>query len=194
MLRKLFSRYLPTAESLRQNRSLRWLGPLLHRPWLWHFNRRTVAMGVGIGVFFGFLIPVLQIAFAAILAIALRANLPVAAAATLVSNPFTYAPIGVAAYKVGSALLGERPNDVDAKVVEQGVKDATTPTAVTDAVERSWWQRFAGVGKPLMLGLSVFAVVGGVSAYFATLLVWRLAVVLRMRRRRKRARASLGKL
>jgi uncharacterized protein (DUF2062 family) len=185
MSRKLFSRYLPTAESLRQNRSLRWLGPLLHRPWLWHFNRRAVAMGVGIGVFFGFLIPVLQIAFAAILAIALRANLPVAAAATLVSNPFTYAPIGVAAYKVGSALLGERPNEVDAMVVEQGAQEP-----VTEVVEPRWWQRFAGVGKPLMLGLSVFAVVGGVSAYFATLLAWRLAVVLRMRRRRKRARAE----
>lgn len=185
MPRKPFSRYLPTAESLRGNRSLRWLGPLLHRPWLWHFNRRTVAMGVGIGVFFGFLIPVLQIAFAAVLAIALRANLPVAAVATLVSNPFTYAPIGVAAYKVGSALLGERPNEVDEKVVEQGVQDAAT--AVTEVVEPSWWQRFAGVGKPLMLGLAIFAVVGGVSAYFATLLVWRVAVVLRLRRRRARA-------
>jgi uncharacterized protein len=65
--------------------------------------------------------------------------------------------------------------------------EATAPTAVTEVVERSWWQRFAGVGKPLMLGLSVFAVVGGTSAYFATLLVWRLAVVLRMRRRRRRS-------
>lgn len=185
MSRKFLGRLVPSRETLRAHRSLRWLGPLLDRPWLWHMNRRTVAAGVGIGVFFGFLIPVLQIAAAAVVAIALRANLPVAAAATLVSNPFTYAPIGVAAYKVGSALLGERPNEVDAMVVEQGAQEP-----VTEVVEPSWWQRFAGVGKPLMLGLSVFAVVGGVSAYFATLLIWRLAVVLRMRRRRKRARAE----
>lgn len=101
-------------------------------------NRRTVALGVGIGVFFSFLIPILQIGAAAVLAVALRANLPVAAAATLISNSFTYAPIGVAAYKVGSALLGERPNPVDAQAIEDGAH-----VAVTEVVEPSWWQRFA---------------------------------------------------
>ena len=34
--------------------------PLLRRPWLWHFDRRNVALGAFIGVSFGFLIPVLQ--------------------------------------------------------------------------------------------------------------------------------------
>jgi len=104
------------------------------------------------------------IAAAAAFAVALRANLPVAAAATLISNPFTYAPIGVAAYKVGSALLGERPHPVDTQVIEHGAN-----AIVTEVTEPSWWQRFAGVGKPLMLGLAVFAVLGGVSAYFLTL-------------------------
>ncbi len=92
-MRRSFQRWLPTEDKLKSSRSLRWLGPLLNRPWLWHFNRKSVAAGVGIGVFFGFLIPVLQIAFSAIVAIVLRANLPVAAISTLVSNPFTYAPI-----------------------------------------------------------------------------------------------------
>jgi uncharacterized protein len=181
MSRKFFSRFIPTDESLRRRPGLRWLGPLLHRPWLWHMNRRTVSVGMGIGVFFGFLIPVLQIGAAAVFAVALRANLPVAAAATLVSNPFTYAPIAVAAYKVGSALLGERPHPVDAQVIEEGAK-----AIVTEVTEPSWWQRFAGVGKPLMLGLAVFAVIGGTSAYFLTLLAWRMALVIRVRRRRRR--------
>jgi hypothetical protein len=148
-------------------------------------NRRTVAIGMGIGVFFGFLIPILQIGAAAVFAVALRANLPVAAAATLISNPFTYAPIMVAAYKVGSALLGERPNPVDAQVIEEGAN-----VAVTEVVEPSWWQRFAGVGKPLMLGLAVFAVIGGASAYFLTLLAWRMALAVRVRRRRRRRLAT----
>jgi uncharacterized protein len=181
MSRKFFSRFIPTDESLRRHPSLRWLGPLLHRPWLWHMNRRTVAVGMGIGVFFGFLVPVLQIGAAAAFAVALRANLPVAVAATLVSNPLTYAPIGVAAYKVGSALLGQRPHPVDAQVIEQGAN-----AALTEVIEPSWWQRFAGVGKPLMLGLAVFAVIGGFSAYFLTLLAWRVALAARVRRRRRR--------
>jgi uncharacterized protein (DUF2062 family) len=185
MLRKYFNRLLPTPEALRANRSLRWLGPLLHRPWLWQFNRRTVAAGVGIGVFFGFLIPVLQIAFAAGFAVVLRANLPVAAASTLVSNPFTYAPIGVAAYQVGSALLG--PSGTAASAPAASVEDLVGGASVTEGIEPGWWKRFADVGKQVMLGLAVFAVVGGIGAYFATLLVWRLAVVLRRRRRVARA-------
>ena len=45
-MRRSFQRWLPTEDKLKSSRSLRWLGPLLHRPWLWHFNRRTVAAGV----------------------------------------------------------------------------------------------------------------------------------------------------
>ena len=185
MLRKYFNRLLPTPEALRANRSLRWLGPLLHRPWLWQFNRRTVAAGVGIGVFFGFLIPVLQIAFAAGFAIVLRANLPVAAASTLVSNPFTYAPIGVAAYQVGSTLLGTP--ETAAAIPAAAVEDVVGGARVAEVIEPGWWKRVADVGKQVMLGLAVFAVVGGIGAYFATLLVWRFAVVLRRRRRLERA-------
>lgn len=183
MSRKRLGRFLPTPEALRANRTLRWLGPLLHRPWLWHWNRRTVAAGVGIGVFFGFLIPVLQIAFAAGFAILLRANLPVAAASTLVSNPFTYAPIAVAAYQVGAWLLGEPVKDVPSVAIEEGVKEIS----ITEVIAPGWWERVAGIGKPVMVGLAVFAVIGGVSAYFATLLLWRIAVVMRRRRRRTRA-------
>jgi uncharacterized protein len=182
MPRKFFGRLLPTPETLRSQKSLRWLGPLLHRPWLWHFNRRTVAAGAGIGVFFGFLVPILQIALAAVFAILLRANLPVAALSTLVSNPFTYAPIGVAAYRVGAAVLGEPASQLDEAVIQEEVEHAK----VTEVVEPRWWERFAGVGKQIMVGLAIFAVLGGLGAYFATHLAWRIAVFLRQRRRRAR--------
>jgi uncharacterized protein len=66
----------------------------LHRrfadPALWTLNRRSVSRGVSLGIFFGILTPVAQILFASIAAIALRANLPIAAVSTLVSNPFTF--------------------------------------------------------------------------------------------------------
>ncbi len=183
MRRRFFRRFLPSAEKLRSTRSLRWLGPLLDRPWLWQLNRHSVAAGVGIGVFFGFLIPVLQIAGAALFALLLRANLPVAAVSTLVSNPFTYAPIFVAAYRVGSALLAEPTDEAQAAAIEASAAEA-------DVLAQSWWERFAGFGKALMLGLATFAVIGGLAAYAATLLLWRIAVLLKMRRRRARARAA----
>src|SRR5690606_40649660 len=110
-IRQRIQRWLPSEEKLRANRSLRWMGPLLRRPWLCHLSRRRVAAGAAIGVFFGFLLPVMQIGAAAGVSILLRANLPVAAAATLVSNPLTYVPIAIAAYQTGAWILGE-PVDV----------------------------------------------------------------------------------
>lgn len=176
-MRKL-RRWLPTREALRRNPALRWLGPLLDRPWLWRLSRRGVAAGAAIGVFFGFLIPVLQIAFAALFAVAFRANLPVAAVATLVSNPLTYAPIFVAAYRVGAALLGEPAYEAEAQDAGRAA----------EMLGPGWWQRFAGIARPLMLGLSVFAVAGSASAYALALLAWRVAVLIRARRRRAHLR------
>lgn len=153
------------------------MGPLLRRPWLWHLSRRRVAMGAGIGVFFGFLIPVLQILGAAVLAVLLRANLPVAAVSTLVSNPFTYAPIFVLAYKAGVALLGD---PVEPSVVVGLAEAIDTP----DADGSSWIDRAKGIGKPLFVGLAVFAVIGGFTAWGAVHLLWTLGVWLKLRRRR----------
>jgi hypothetical protein len=182
-MRRYFRRLLPSREVLRKNRSLRWLGPLLDRPWLWQLNRRGVAAGAGIGVFFGLLIPILQIVLAAMFALLLRANLPVAALSTLVSNPVTYAPIVVGAYRVGAALLGEPADEAKAAAVEVEAQEVST----LETFAPDWWRRFTDIGKPLVLGLAVFAVVGGASAYVATLLLWRLAVLIRRRRRRARS-------
>jgi uncharacterized protein len=158
---------------------------LLQRPWLWHLTRRRVAAGAAIGVFFGLLIPVLQIVAAAAAALLLRANLPVAAAATLVSNPLTYVPIWVAAYHTGSALLG------DAADAEQAHARATALAEQLDAGDadtRGWAQRVLGIGKPLMLGLTLFASVGAAIAWAVVHLVWIAAVALRRRRRREMKR------
>lgn len=182
MVRKTLQRWLPSEDDLRQRRSLRWLGPLLRRPWLWHLNRRSVAMGAAIGVFFGFLIPVLQIGAAAVLAVALRANLPVAAVSTLVSNPLTYAPIFLLAYKTGSSLIGEGVDEAKAAALAAGTIEG----------DDSWLERASDIGKPLFVGLAVFAVVGGVVTWAAVNLLWTVAVMLRRRRGARRAQAPPG--
>lgn len=189
MIRRQLQRWLPSADKLHGSRSLRWLGPLLRRHWLWHPTRRRVAAGAAVGVFFGFLVPVMQIAAAALAAVVLRANLPVAAAATLVSNPLTYVPIWVAAYRTGTALTGEPANEAAARAQAQAMADAATdPLQVSEAAAvRNWRQRMADIGKPLMLGLLVFAVAGAALTWLGVHLVWAAAVALRRRRRRRRA-------
>jgi uncharacterized protein len=185
-MREWIRRRLPTEESIRGHPALRWLGPLLRRPWLWHLNRRRVALGAGIGVFFGFMVPVLQIAGAAVFALLLRANLPVAALATLVSNPVTYAPIFVLAYKTGAAVLGEpvQPGAAEALAEEAQAGDAVALGA-DGAATTGWIERVQAIGKPLFVGLALFAVVGGVSAWALVHVAWTVGVRAKRRRRRR---------
>ena len=96
---------MPTRDEARRQRALRWLGPLLEREWLWRMNRRAVASGVALGVFVGLIVPVAQMPVAAAGALLMRANLPAAALATLVSNPLTVAPIYWLAHRTGAAIL-----------------------------------------------------------------------------------------
>jgi hypothetical protein len=125
-------------------------------------------------VFFGFMIPVAQILFSALFALLLRANLPVAAVATLVSNPLTYGPIWVLAYRTGAALLGEAP---DAASVAQVEREAAAPSADP----QTWGERLRAIGKPLALGLAVFAVTGGIVTWVLVNLLWLLVARLRPR-------------
>jgi len=188
-MRRSFQRWLPTEDKLKSSRSLRWLGPLLNHPWLWHFNRKSVAAGVGIGVFFGFLIPVLQIAFSAIVAIVVRANLPVAAISTLVSNPFTYAPIFYLAYRTGHLVLGQPLSPSELNTLESGATQLAEAAGTGMATGFAWADLLA-IGKPLFVGLAIFAVIGGVAGYFGTLLTWRAVTALKAKRRRHRRQTS----
>jgi uncharacterized protein (DUF2062 family) len=133
-----------------------------------------VALGAALGVFFGFLVPVAQILFAAVFALLLRANLPVAAVATLVSNPFTYGPIFVLAYRAGSAILGEAPDAArEAAMAREAGQPRSDP--------QTWIERFRAIGKPLALGLAVFAVAGGGLTWIVVTLAWILIARLRPR-------------
>jgi uncharacterized protein (DUF2062 family) len=125
-------------------------------------------------VFFGFLVPVAQILFSALFALLLRANLPVAVVATLVSNPFTYGPIFVLAYRTGTALLGEMPDPSQEAAVQ---KEAQAP--LDDP--QTWGERFGAIGKPLALGLLVFAITGAVATWIVVNLLWLLVARLRPR-------------
>lgn len=173
---------MPSRESLERNRWLRWLGPALGHPRLWHLSRRGVALGVALGVFFGLLIPIAQIPFSVGLAVALRANVPAAAASTLITNPVTFGPVYYAAWHLGSFLLGEKAP----ASTEEALATPAMP-ATPAAEDASWWRRamdsILGVGKPLLLGLAILASLVGLLAYF--LISWAWAVKVWWTRRRR---------
>lgn len=189
-MKKQLKAWLPTPQSIKDNRWLRWMGPALHHPRLWHFSRKGIAMGLALGIFFGLLVPVAQMPLAAGAAIVLRANLPMAVASTLVTNPVTFGPVYFGAYYLGEAILGHNP-----------VSDEQAGAAIDKALKQpppdaSWRQRFkrsvrylTTVGKPLVLGLAILAVACGLLVYFLFSAVWTLRVRWnRSRRLRSRER------
>ena len=182
MLERLRSR-IPSREQITGNRWLRWLVPFLGHLRLWHWSRRSVAIGVAVGVFFGLLVPIAQIPLSVAASIVLRANIPVAAASTLVTNPVTFAPIYYAAYKLGLWVTGER--GTLETYAEQPPDLDFVPDANLDP-EIGFWQRIANLGLPLFVGLAITATVAGFISYALISLVWYWHVMRKRRRKRDR--------
>lgn len=100
------ARNAPNREELAESRFIKPFGARVLRSELWRFTRRSVPRGVGIGLLIGIflMIPGLQIIGAALMSVPFRANIPVAAAMTFLSNPATTPFILVASMYVGNAL------------------------------------------------------------------------------------------
>ena len=180
MFGKALKKYLPAPDKVSQHKMLRWMGPTLTSPSLWQANRRSIALGLSIGVFMGLIIPLAQIPLAAVLAIFLRANLPVAVASTLVTNPFTFAPLYFLAYKLGDFILNAgKPAMTEAMIDSQVAQ-------LTDGGALGLFERIGDIGAPLFTGLFILASVTSVLVYFAATLLWSLGVLLRHRKRRQR--------
>jgi hypothetical protein len=192
-MKSKFKKWLPDPDTVRTNRWLRWMGPVLNHPRLWHFSRKGIAMGLALGIFFGLLIPVAQIPFAATMAVVLRANLPMAVASTLVTNPVTFGPVYYGAYRLGKTILGQ-----ESLPGEEALKELNKAHKATSASDKSWPERmklwlkqFGKIGKPLVVGLSIVATASGLLVYFLASGAWALRTRWARRQRvQKRAKAA----
>jgi uncharacterized protein len=175
--RKYFRKYLPTHETIQSNKYLAKLGRFLHHPNLWHLNRHSVSGGVAVGMLCGLIPGPLQMLGAALVAIPLRFNLPVALLTTLYTNPFTIVPLYLVAYWIGSLMVG-------------GSGEIADPPAFS-------WTDIAGsfralvdwslaLGKPLLVGLVTLAASLSALGWIAVQVAWRSWVVVQWRRRKRR--------
>lgn len=188
MPRKYFRRFLPSHESIRQNRYVAWFGPRLQHHNLWHLHRRSVAGGVAAGLFAG-LIPgsnPVQFTAGAVLAILFRVNLPIAMLVTLYSNPFTIVPLYFTAFKLGQFVL-LRSGGGGLPPLALGLEGKGLTEWLPAAVD---W--LASVGKPLVIGLPLLAILLAVTGYFLVDWAWRLHVRWEWQRRCRRRAARRG--
>lgn len=169
-------RNMPTREQMERNRFVRPFAHRVLRSELWRFTRRSVPRGVALGLLVGIIVPFAQILFAAFLSVSVRANVPLAALATFVTNPFTTPLLWVVAYWVGGWLLR-----VDA---------ATVVAPVNTAIEETDLQHFlewlTGATMVTAFGLVVIAVIAAAISYLVSGMIWRMVVGRRWRRRARR--------
>jgi uncharacterized protein len=204
-------RLMPTPETIAGNRWLRWLGPSVLHPRLWHLSRRGVAMGAAVGVFFAFITPIAQIPLSAGLSVLLRANVPAAVVATLVNTPPTFGPVYYAAWKVGSWVLqepvdGSGPPEIlvgaggraPASDAEPAASAGEASSAAGDKAEAQpasppagWVQRttetLRSIGKPLLVGTLIFSVTFSLLAWLLCNGIWHWRVRSKRRRRLREA-------
>jgi uncharacterized protein len=172
-LRDRLREYFAAHPALTNNTAVAWLGHRLHDAELWHFGRRAVANGLSAGMFIAFLPLPGQMLLAILAAFVLRVNLPLAVAATWLTNPFTFPAIAWFAYIVGAWCTGQT---------------GEPPTISLDTGLGGLLDLLGHVGKPFLIGSLVCAVSAAVIANLLVRGGWRLYLWQRMRVRVARGR------
>lgn len=164
---------LPTRESLAAHA---WLKPVAHHvldPGLWRPRHEAVARGVAIGIFWAFAIPFAQFVVAVAHCVWWRANIPVAAGVTLVTNPLTIGFWLWLAHRLGGWLLDSPPR--------------AFPSGGADVA--AW---LASLGAPTLLGMGIFSLGGATAGYLVTKLARRAHIAFKRLRRRRRKTSRNG--
>jgi hypothetical protein len=163
-----FGRWLaknaPKREDLAESRWIKPFGGRVMRSDLWRFTRRSVPRGVGVGLLVGIflMIPGLQIVGAALMSVPFRANIPIAAAMTFLSNPATTPFILLASLEVGSTL-GFRTDMASFYALR-----------ASGAGVGEWFAwLFSDAAPALVSGLFIIAAGAGVVGYCLSIFVWR---------------------
>ncbi len=173
-MRRHLKKFLPDAETIRNNPWLRPFQSSLLHPRLWHLNRHSAAGAIAAGLFCGLIPGPLQMLGAAVCALIFRVNLPLALFVTLYSNPFTIVPLYLVAYQLGRQLLGD-----DTGFVAPPAFSTDSLAGWGDAMQ-TW---MATVTAPLAVGLVALASGLAVCGYLATQIAWRVYLVRAWRRR-----------
>lgn len=171
----------PTREEMAQNK---YLAPIAHRflsPELWRFTRRSVPRGVALGLFAAFIIPLGQIFLSAFLALPLRANVPLAALITFVTNPFTLPFWLVIANRIGDFALRI---------------DAAAPAIATAKANSGAWAFMTDlyqVAGATVVGYLVLSLIAPLIGWVVSGWVWRAVVSRRRAKRLKIMEARLDR-
>lgn len=154
----------PRREELLESR---WLKPFAHRighSELWRFTRRSVPRGVALGLFVGIflLIPGVQIIGVALLALPCRANIPLGAAMTFLSNPATTPFIIAFSVYVGNVTFGLH--------ADVSTFDKLLAAGASLSEWAAWF--FSDAAPAFLAGLFIVSLVSAVLGYVLSSVIW----------------------
>lgn len=170
-------RNMPKREQLEEIRLVR---PLAARSELWRFTRRSVPRGVAVGLLVGIfaLIPGIQIVGAALMCVPFRANIPISAAMTFLSNPATTPLILAASIYVGNRFGFHADLETFYTLYERGA-------SVSDW---SGWL-LSDAAPALVFGLLLISVGSALVGYAVSSVIWRWWTARKRRHRLSRVGA-----
>jgi len=160
---------MPDHHTIKNNKHLQIFGDLLHNGNLWHLNRRSVAKGFAVGLFFAFIPVPFQMVLAAGIAIIVHANLPLSIALVWITNPITMPAIFYFCYLTGTLILGAPEQEFAFEASWQWVVDSVST-----------------IGPSFLLGCGVLAICFSLIGYFGIHALWRYSVVKEWHKRQKR--------
>lgn len=160
---------MPDPEFIRNHKSLRIFGNLLHAPNLWHLNRRSIAGAFAVGLFFAWWPVPFQMILAAAGAIWFHTNLPLSVALVWVTNPITMPVMFYFAYVVGTWIVG---------VPEMAFNFELTIDWLING--------FSAIWKPFVTGCLILGIISSITGYIGVRILWRVSISKRWALRKRK--------
>lgn len=159
MPRRFFRKFAIKRHRLAESRLMAPFQNLMHDPRLWGIRRRTVVPAFALGLFVAFQPFPGHPLYAALLALGMRLNIPVAIVSTFVSNPLTMGPMYYSTYRFGRWLLNEEHVPFEFELSLDWVT-----------------QKFVTIWQPMVAGSLLVGAAVALIAYVSVDLLWRSSV------------------
>jgi len=169
MLLKFLRKFSPNPDKIKQHKHLQFMGDTLNLPSLWYLNRRSVPPAVAIGLFVMWLPLPFHVLLITLLAVLLRANLPITLLTVFINNPLTMGPMYYADYKFGTFIL-----------------HSPLHTFKFEASLHWLSHGFLHLWQPLMAGAFTLAAISALIGYYGTHLLWRIHILRHLKERKMR--------
>ncbi|MDQ7727495.1 DUF2062 domain-containing protein [Halomonas sp. SpR8] len=171
MPRRFLQRYMPKPDTIRKQRSLRFMAPLIADPGLWLLTRRSVSNAFSVGVFCAMLPIPFQMVVAALGARLTRCNLALSVGLVWITNPLTMPLIFYGNYWLGTVILGKPVRDAPSRISTHWIAE-----------------QMHDIMPPLIVGSLATAIVLAIVANIAIRLIWRWHVSHNWKRRSQKRR------